>query len=572
MTAIPTRAQGDANALQRQLEADVRKETPDAPQVLPVARSAGHVGVVLEIADGEARFLMDRAYLGGRSASADAARRTAGHVGSYVKIRVDGLWVFGSVRALRATANPSRPASNNLLVGEIEFVGETPVEPDSIGFRRGITRYPAPGDEVVIVTSSDMADVFAPRGRAHITLGSVYPTNDVRAAVFIDALLGKHFALLGSTGTGKSTTAALLLHRVIERLPHAHVVMLDPHGEYAAAFKDRAELFDVDNLELPYWLMTYDEHVEVFIGRRTAETEVEADILARCLLAARQKSRLAADLGRVTVDTPIPYPMSELTQHLQAQMGKLDKPDKLGPYLKLKSRIEEVKADPRYSFMFSGLLINDSFSPFLQRLLRMPGGGKPVSVIDLSGVPSEIVNVVVAVLARMMFDFAMWSAPDSRRPVLLVCEEAHRYVPAERLDTWGSARKVMERIAKEGRKYGVSLGLVTQRPSDLSESVLSQCGTVMSLRMNNERDQAFVRSTVPEGARSLLDALPSLRNRECFVSGEGVPIPIRIRLDDVAPDLRPASADPLFSQQWRDPPASTAQIDDTIRRWRLQSR
>jgi uncharacterized protein len=564
----PIPASTDAATLQRQLSQEMGIPSPSPS----TAGAAVRVGTVFEIADGEARFLMDHRQLGSRDAASDAVSRNAGHVGSYVKIMVEDLWVFGSVRALRGVSELSRVDQENALIGEIEFVGETPVEPDNNGFRRGITRYPAPGDAVMTVTSSDLADVFAPRGRAHVSLGTVYPTDDVRAALFIDALLGKHFALLGSTGTGKSTTAALLLHRIIERLPNAHVMMLDPHGEYSAAFKDRAEQFDVNNLELPYWLMTFDEHVEVFIGRRTPDTEVEIDILARCLLAARQKSRLAADIGRVTVDTPIPYPMSELTNHLQTQMGRLDKPDKIGPYLKLKSRIEEVKADPRYSFMFSGLLVNDSFSPFLQRLLRMPGKGKPVSVIDLSGVPSEIVNVVVAVIARLIFDFALWSDPQTRRPVLLICEEAHRYVPAERLDAWGSARKVMERIAKEGRKYGVSLGLVTQRPSDLSESILSQCGTIMSLRMNNEKDQAIVRSTVPEGARSLLDALPSLRNRECFVSGEGVPLPIRVRLDDVAPDLRPASADPLFSQEWRDPVTSTQAIDDTIRRWRLQSR
>lgn len=561
MSYIQTSMGASPLSLQRQLQSE-----------LGVVSEARLVGTVLEIADGEARFLMEHHRLGSCAASSDQNESTAGHVGSYVKIKVDTLWVFGTVRALRAAPGEVGSTGRNLLIGEIEFVGEMPVEADGQGFRRGITRYPAPGHEVVTVNSEDLADVFAPRGRVHLTLGTVYPTNDVRAAVFIDALLGKHFALLGSTGTGKSTTTALLLHRIIEQLPEAHIVMLDPHGEYARAFKDKAELFDVGNLELPYWLMTLDEHIEVLIGRRTNETEVEADILARCLQAARLKSRLAGELGRVTVDTPIPYPMSEISANLQTQMGRLDKPDKIGPYLKLKSRIDEIKADPRYSFMFSGLLVNDSFSTFLQRLLRMPGEGKPVSVIDLSGVPSEIVNVVVAVLSRVIFDFAMWSDPETRRPVLLVCEEAHRYVPAERLDNWGAARKVMERIAKEGRKYGVSLGLVTQRPSDLSESVLSQCGTVLSLRMNNERDQAFVRSTVPEGARSLLDALPSLRNRECFVSGEGVPIPIRIRLDDVAPDLRPASADPMFSQTWRRQTNAKDLIDQTIRRWRLQAR
>ena len=146
----------------------------------------------------------------------------------------------------------------------------------------------------------------------------------------------------------------------------------------------------------------------------------------------------------------------------------------------------------------------------------------------MSGVPSDIVSVVVAVLSRLVFDYAIWSRNEVQRPLLLVCEEAHRYVPADKTGAGQAVRKVLERIAKEGRKYGVSLGLITQRPSDLAEGVLSQCGTIIAMRLNNDRDQQFVKNAMPEGARGFLDVIPALRNRECIICGEGVAIPIRV--------------------------------------------
>ena len=190
----------------------------------------------------------------------------------------------------------------------------------------------------------------------------------------------------------------------------------------------------------------------------------------------------------------------------------------------------------------------------------------------MSGVPSEITSVVVSVLARMVFDYAIWSRTEPQRPILLVCEEAHRYVPKDENSGAQAVRKILERIAKEGRKYGVSLGLITQRPSDLAEGVLSQCGTIISMRLNNERDQACVRAAMPEGARGFLDAIPALRNRECIACGEGVAIPIRVRFDDLEPEKRPASADPSFAALWRETGGEDGIIQRTIKRWRGHGR
>ena len=172
----------------------------------------------------------------------------------------------------------------------------------------------------------------------------------------------------------------------------------------------------------------------------------------------------------------------------------------------------------------------------------------------------------------MVFDYAIWSRNEPQRPILLVCEEAHRYVPSDRVTTGASVRKILERIAKEGRKYGVSLGLITQRPSDLAEGVLSQCGTIIAMRLNNERDQAFVKAAMPEGSRGFLDSIPALRNREAIICGEGVSIPIRVALDTLEEHKRPASTDPLFSELWKQTGGEEEILGRVIKKWRAQGR
>lgn len=441
------------------------------------------------------------------------------------------------------------------------------------GLNRGVTTYPTPGAPAVLLDEADMAHLFATsaHGAASIRIGTIYPTN-VPAMVNADALLSKHFSVLGSTGTGKSSTLALIVHRIVEAMPNGHILILDPHNEYASAFADIGVHFDPTSLSLPYWMMNFEEHVEVFIGQREASREVEVDILKRSLLAARKKNAKFS-VARTTVDTPTPYKLSDLIAELEQQMGRLEKPETLMPFLRIKHKIEELRSDERYGFMFSGMLINDSFSEIIGRLLRMPSDGKPVSTLDLSGVPSDIVDVVVSVLCRMVFDFALWSRKgDMARPLLLVCEEAHRYVPRERNMRFDSARRTIDRIAKEGRKYGVSLGLVSQRPSDISESILSQCGTIVSMRMNNERDAAFVASALPEGSEAFLDSISSLRNRECVICGEGVAVPMRVRLDWLAEDLRPSSADPVFSTDWRHGGLNPGFVQSVVTRWRNGNR
>lgn len=528
------------------------------------------IGVVLDISGSSSRVLLDAAAIETLASQADPSLAGAGQVGGQIKVKVGSTWLVANIRTL--SKHPDTPGK---VVAMIDFLGEGDEERLTgkiYNFRRGVTRYPFPDAPVFPASSDDMRQLYAADDRATIEIGTVYPTSDIRGALYVDAMLGKHFALLGSTGTGKSTSAALILHRICEMAPQGHIVMIDPHGEYSAAFKTNGALYDVTNLAMPYWLMNFEEHCEVFLTTQGNERQTDADILAKCLLAARAKSRASEGIAKLTVDSPIPYLLSDLTNIIQAEMGKLDKAGENAPYMRLKTKIDEIKTDPRYAFMFSGMMVADTMAEFLSRIFRLPGDGKPISIIDVSGVPSDITSVVVAVLSRMVFDYAIWSRNEPQRPILLVCEEAHRYVPAERDAHKSSVGKILGRIAKEGRKYGISLGLITQRPSDLAEGVLSQCGTIIAMRLNNDRDQAFVKAAMPEGARGFLDTIPALRNRECIICGEGVSIPIRVAMDDLEEIKRPASSDPLFSVLWQQTGGEEEIVSRVVKRWRSQGK
>ena len=542
-------------------------EAQPAPAKAP-APALGAIGKVVEIAGSGSQIRLDSAAVTTLQSHKDPSVAMSGQVGSQIKTVVGNSWLIANVRTLRA-------GETGELVAHVDFLGEG--SRDSTGrmtnFRRGVTRYPIPGADVLPVTTEDLRSIFAASDEPHIEIGTVYPTDDIRGALYVDPMLGKHFAVLGSTGTGKSTSVSLILHRISELSPEGHIVMIDPHGEYSAAFKGCGELFNVDNLQLPYWLMNFEEHCEVMLTTHDAERQRDADILAKCLLAARTKGKDMSQYGKVTVDSPLPYLLADLNGIIVNEMGKLERAGDTLPYQRLKTKLDELRADPRYTFMFSGMLVSDTLASLLAKMFRLPSHGKPISIVDVSGVPSEVTSVVVSVLARMVFDYAIWSRTEAQRPLLLVCEEAHRYVPKDESAESGQAvRKILERIAKEGRKYGVSLGLITQRPSDLAEGVLSQCGTIISMRLNNDRDQACVRAAMPEGARGFLDAIPALRNRECIVCGEGVAIPIRVRFDDLEPEKRPASSDPSFARLWRETGDEEGIIQRTIKRWRGHGR
>jgi len=253
-------------------------------------------------------------------------------------------------------------------------------------------------------------------------------------------------------------------------------------------------------------------------------------------------------------------------------MGTLNKADSSVPFMRLLSRLDSLTSDRRYSFMFSSMMVRDILPEVMSRILRIPVNGKPISIIDLSGVPAEITDVVVSVLCRTIFDFAVWGQKKQQVPVLLVCEEAHRYIPDRLGIGFEPTKRAIAQIAKEGRKYGVSLCLISQRPSELSMSILSQCATLVALRMSNERDLAFVRSALPEGSSGLMEVLPALRSQEAVIFGEAVTVPVRVLLNSLPPEHLPRSGSASFSTTWQGEATSEDLVSQTVLHWRQQNR
>ncbi len=497
-------------------------------------------------------------------------------VGALVKIPTAGAMAFGLISSVK-TEDPSwPPRDTEKRFFELELLGEAldadDGNPGTI-FQRGVSIHPSLGSEVCAATREDLKHVYARPRASNVRVGTIHQDRTLPAFVTTDDLLGKHFAVLGTSGAGKSCSVALILRAILREHPNGHVVLIDPHNEYSQAFGDKAEIVSPATLQMPYWLLNFEESVEVMVGPDASRREAEAGILKAAILDAKLKfAGDAADKSSITVDTPMPYRMESVLRTIDDAMGMLDKPESSAPYLRLKARIDSLSTDTRFDFMFSRLFISDTMADVVSRVLRIPVTGRPITIVDLSGVPSEVVDALVSMLCRMIFDFALWSVRERGVPVLLVCEEAHRYVPRDDAPIFASTKGAIARIAKEGRKYGVSLCLVTQRPSELSASVLSQCNTLFALRMSNQTDQEFVSRAMPDGALGLLNSLPALRTQEAIVVGEGVSVPVRLRFDDLEDEQRPRSGTASFSAGWQTDRGQLDFIAETIDRWRRQQR
>jgi DNA helicase HerA-like ATPase len=498
---------------------------------------------------------------------------SAAAIGHVVRLQGTTGRSFGVITTLKTDGR--RGAEDDRRLVEIRLIGE--ILNNSANrwrFQRGVSSYPPLDSPIHASTREELCAIYARPEVSTIRLGTLRNAADLPAFAITDNLLGKHFAVLGTTGAGKSCAVTVILRAILDAYPYGHVIMLDPHNEYAAAFQGRAELLNPSNLKLPYWLLNFEEVAAILVNQESPEgAYAEGAILRRAILRARRSfSGESEGQEHITVDTPVPYRLSELVQVLKDEMGAFNKADSAVYYQHLVNRVESVSSDKRYDFMFSSFSVRDNMRQILSRILRIPVEGKPITIIDISGVPSEIVDVVVSVLCRLIFEFALWSDRDRAPPLLLVCEEAHRYVPRDDQTGFAPTRRAISRIAKEGRKYGLSLCLVTQRPADLSVSSLSQCNTIFALRLGNEHDLEFVRHAVPDSSRWLAESLPALNTQEALVLGDGVPVPLHIRFQDLAPGERPASTTPPFATAWQNDHGDEDLIAETIDRWRYQVR
>ena len=509
--------------------------------------------------------------------------RSNPEIGNLLKLNMKDSIVLALVSALSVPMPTQRLTEEEVWIAELEIVGELITEKDgsSLTFRRGVSTYPALGDPVYIVSRDELAAAYFSNSGTAVNIGKIQQDTSIPAMIEVDELLGKHFAILGTTGTGKSCTVALILRTILQDNPEAHVLLLDPHNEYTVSFQGNSEVITPDDLHLPYWFLTFEEIVAVLVRDGSTRNE-QIEILSELIPVAKSqygKSRNrpaqsalrknSGDSRSYTVDTPVPYRLSDLVSLIEDRMGMLEHKNDIWPMKQIKQRIEAISQDQRYAFMFGSLTVQDQMAEVLGRLFRIPVNGKPITILQLTGLPSEIVNVVVSVLCRMTFDFGLWSR--GKIPLTLVCEEAHRYIPNDPTLGFEPTRRSISRVAKEGRKYGVSLCIVSQRPSELDSTILSQCNTIFAMRMSNDRDQQIVAAAVSECASGMLDFLPSIGTGEAIAFGDGVPLPVRIVFNRLSADVMPRSQTALFTERWRTKIENKDFLHAVVESWRAAS-
>lgn len=509
-----------------------------------------------------------------------------GRLGSYLRVQQGALQVVAIVAQMtererlppalagEAGAEEDRePLARRTIqlvpVGSLNGNGE---------FERGIAAYPTTGAEVHAIGRADLSRMFRRFEERGYDVGALSSNPELRVHLDPSPLFGRHCAILGQTGAGKSWAVASLLQKAVRLMPRAHVILLDLHGEYRRAFAEGARFINAVDLEMPYWLMTYGELCDLLIDRTEFAAHNQIAFFRETLNTLRQAEGSRLGLSRTTVDTPVYFPLEALKDAIQGENERmvpgergLKKGPMHGDFDRFLMRLDSRLNDIRYDFLLKPRLRNTSGS--LQDLLRdFVGLGAPraaITVIDMSPVPFDVRPTVTAQIGRLAFEFNFWNPRYAEFPILLVCEEAHAYIRRESDVQFEGARRSMERIAKEGRKYGVGLTVISQRPHELSETVLSQCGTFVCLRMTNPDDQDYTRKLVPEAERDLVNILAGLRRGEALVLGEAAALPGRVLLDPPYPT--PRSDDVDFFKQWREGPEDL-DVGEIVDRWRRQAR
>jgi len=574
-----------------------------------------------------------------------------GQVGSFVRIPAGYVDLFGVVTHVGAGAAPTTGESAPLFGDrwlQLELVGQGL---RGQKFERGIAAYPSIGDIAHVVTESDLAALYAPGDqRSYVAIGRVASTESIPCFLDVNKLVTRHSAVLGSTGAGKSTAVAGLLHALSEsyRFPSSRIVVLDIHGEYAKAFGDSASVFKVGGnpeqgarpLYVPYWALTAEELLAITTGPLAGAplSHVLDSILEKKRHSKPAHADHAVPVTRLTVDTPLPFSIHQLWYELHSlqysthveQIGKSQSKEtwalektadtgvpligdamgvvrpKFKPHKDEKGDPEKIRKstseslmrsqtdslegrlrDPRLDFLFrpgpwtvsTDGETDDDLSALLSQWL---GDERPITVLDLSGIPPPILDDLVGVVLRILYDSLFWGRNSQTggkfRPLLVVLEEAHTYLSAQGRGRAGLAAR---RIAKEGRKYGVGLMLVSQRPAEIDPTILSQCGTLIAMRLSNSVDRSHVTACASDGIGELLGMLPTLRTGEALILGEAVGLPVRALIDAPLPDKRPDSSDPAVVTRvgqdgkpihpggWTEPKPSH-DYDSLVASWRSQ--
>ena len=508
----------------------------------------------------------------------------AGHIGSYVVIRQAHIGVLALVFKMwekdrfDATGNRISDRFISLIpVGEIQANGS---------FVRGVRHYPTPGAKVYAVGLHEINAIFSKFRDYQFFIGQLASHKDYHLALDPRALFGRHFAIVGQSGAGKSWTVTSLIQNTIKAMPKSHIILLDLHGEYcwkdqsgtlqSSFSEEQVNYIDALDMEMPYWLMTFAELVDLFINRSDSGASMQMTFLRESLQQLKRKEAKRIGLASVSVDTPIYFSLAELYMQFKAANEERKDFGKVlgtlfGQFDEFLIRMQSRFNDVRYDFLLKPKICNNSESmPGLLRQFVGLGTKKGnITVVDLSSVPTDVRPAVCAQVGRLAYEFNYWNPQRREFPITLICEEAHAYIPREKGGQFDGAKRMMERIAKEGRKYGVSIGVVSQRPTELSETMLSQCSSFICLRTTNPDDQAYIRGLVPEAEGDLTDILSSLGRGEALVLGEAAPLPTRVQI--YRPNPEPKSNDVDYFTSWREGP-DDLDVAEIVNLWRTQTR
>lgn len=541
-----------------------------------------------------------------------------GQVGSFIRIPQGYNDLYGVI-----SETSESPSNENLetRILKAELVGEV------IGsdFERGIGQYPSISDEVHLVTENDLKKIYGNNTNGQIAIGRLSSSDSIKVSIDLDSLVNKHSAILGSTGAGKSTSIASLLRSIVTNhqddvlMPSARIVLFDIHGEYAAALGDISEVFSISpskgerNFHIPYWCISSDNLIEFLCGQNeNLRNKFNELILEDKKQFAREQPELKIKDYKITTSTPLPFRLKKIWYDLTfvdnvtwKEKDKTDAPAfkeggigcaenlipprftppgngsappfKGGPnnWSKQLDLMKSRLLDSQYKFLLEPADWNpdkdNKITKDLDALVsEWVGSSKPITIIDLSGMPTARLELLLGSVLDILFEAAIWSRHlengFKQNPILLVLEEAHRYLSS---DNSGLAKQMIRRIAKEGRKFGVGSMLISQRPSEIDETILSQCGTIFSLRITNATDRNRVKAAMSDGLAGIVDSLPVLRTGEAIVTGEAAKLPMRFKFRLPKDGQFPDSQDPEVSQNWS-LKYKESDFKDFINCWRQQ--
>ncbi len=504
----------------------------------------------------------------------------AGQIGSYVVIRQGTIKVLALV--IKIWETPARNSGSSRFIFMIP-VGEM-LEDGS--FSRGVLHYPTPGASVHAVGIKEINAIFSQFREYGFFVGQLSSHKSYPLSLNPQALFSRHFAIVGQSGAGKSWAVTSIIQSTLKAMPHCHIVLLDLHGEYCwktqggalrSAFPSYlVNYVDTTEMEMPYWLMSFAELVDLFIDRSDATASMQISYMREVIQQLKRKEAAKIGMASSTVDTPVYFSLAEMYMAFKSaneekrEFGKVQGA-LYGQFEEFLIRMQSRFNDNRYNFLLQPKKHNNSASlaDLLREFVGLGAIKANVTVVDLSSVPTDVRPAVSAQVGRLIYEFNYWNPKRREFPITLICEEAHAYIPREKGGQFEGTKKVMERIAKEGRKYGVSIGVVSQRPTELSETMLSQCSSFICLRTSNPDDQAYIKKLLPEAQGDLADILSSLSRGEALVLGDATPVPTRVQI--YRPNPTPKSNDVDYYAHWKEG-LDDLDVQEIVDLWRSQTR